>query len=174
MKTATVHELKQELQSVAPARLLELCLRLAKFKKENKELLTYLLFESHDEEAYINSVKEIINEGFANLPDAGAYILKKSLRKILRITNKHIRYTGSKQAEAALLIHFCTSLKNSGIDIRKSTVLTNLYQQQLKKIESAFGSLHEDLQYDYRKEMEILQQEQKEGNPILNLFRKRK
>lgn len=174
MKTATVHELKQELQSVAPARLLELCLRLAKFKKENKELLTYLLFESHDEEAYINSVKEIIDEGFANLPDAGIYLVKKSLRKILRITNKYIRYTGSKQAEAELLIYFCTRLKNSGIDIRKSTVLVNLYQQQLKKIQAAVSALHEDLQYDYRREMEGLQQEEKGSNPILSIFRKRK
>lgn len=173
MKTATVHELKQELQSVAPARLLELCLRLARFKKENKELLTYLLFEAHDEEAYINSVKGIIDEGFAQLPEGGLYLVKKSLRKILRTANKYIRYTGSKQAEAALLIHFCTRLKNSGIEIQKSTVLMNLYLQQLKKIETAVQSLHEDLQYDYRREMDALQWEDK-GNSFLNLFRKRR
>ncbi len=173
MKTATIHELKQELQSTAHARLLELCLRLSKFKKENKELLTYLLFESHDEEAYINSVKEIINEGFDNLPDTGLYLLKKSLRKILRITNKYIRYTGSRQAEAALLIWFCTKLKNSGIEIQKSTVLLNLYQQQLKKIETAVASLHEDLQYDYRREMDGLQLEQKPGTVLPKLLRKR-
>src|SRR6478736_2918206 len=99
MKTASVHELKQELQSVAPGRLLELCLRLAKFKKENKELLTYLLFESHDEEAYIQSVKAMIDEGFDELGHTSVYLTKKSLRKILRLTNKYIRYTGSKQAE---------------------------------------------------------------------------
>ena len=67
MKTASVQELKQELQSVPPARLLELCLRLARFKKENKELLTYLLFEAHDEEGYINSVNQVIDEGFAGV-----------------------------------------------------------------------------------------------------------
>ena len=51
MKTASIQELKQELQATSQTKLLDLCLRLAKFKKENKELLTYLLFEAHDEEA---------------------------------------------------------------------------------------------------------------------------
>jgi len=39
MKTATVHEIKQELVATKPGDLVELCLRLARFKKENKELL---------------------------------------------------------------------------------------------------------------------------------------
>jgi hypothetical protein len=174
MKTATVHELKQELQEVSHSRLLELCLRLARFKKENKELLTYLLFESHDEEGYINSVKLVIDEGFDTLPAGGAYIQKKSLRKVLRITNKYIRYTGSKQAEAALLLYFCARMRAAGIDIEKSTVLTNLYSQQLKKIDTALNTLHEDLQYDFRKELEALQPAKADTKPgFLKLFRKR-
>jgi hypothetical protein len=174
MKTATVHELKQELQEVSHSRLLELCLRLARFKKENKELLTYLLFESHDEESYINSVKLVIDEGFDTLPAGGAYIQKKSLRKVLRITNKYIRYTGSKQAEAALLLYFCSRMRGAGIDIEKSTVLTNLYSQQLKKIDAALNTLHEDLQYDFRKELEALQPPKADSKPgFLKLFRKR-
>ena len=56
MKAATIHEIKQELNTTPPAALLDLCLRLAKYKKENKELLTFLLFEAHDEAAYIESV----------------------------------------------------------------------------------------------------------------------
>ena len=174
MKTATVHELKQELQSVAPGRLLELCLRLAKFKKENKELLTYLLFESHNEEEYVTSVKLLIDEGFAELGSTNLYLTKKSLRKILRVTNKYIRYTGSKQVEATLLIYFSAKLKSSRIPCQKSTVLTNLYQQQLKKIEAAVQTLHEDLQYDYQKEVDALQLDEKEGSSILKIFRKKR
>ena len=56
MKAATIHEIKQELVTLKPAALSELCLRLAKFKKENKELLTYLLFEAHNETEYVKSV----------------------------------------------------------------------------------------------------------------------
>jgi hypothetical protein len=157
MKTASIQELKQELQSVAPGKLLELCLRLAKFKKENKELLTYLLFEAHNEEDYINSVKLLIDEGFTELPKANLYLTKKSLRKILRTTNRYIRYTGSKQAEVALLIYFCRQLKDSGIKIQKSNVLHNLYLQQIKKINTSLQGLHEDLQYDYRQQLDELE-----------------
>ena len=58
MKAATIHEIKQELSTVKPVDLVELCLRLGKFKKENKELLTYLLFEAHDEHGYITRCKK--------------------------------------------------------------------------------------------------------------------
>lgn len=156
MKTATIQEIKQELLAVNPSQLLELCLRLAKFKKENKELLTFLLFEAHDEEGYINSVKQLIDEGFTELPRPNLYLTKKTLRKILRITNRYIKYAGSKQAETALLIYFCRKIKESGIPYQKTTVLNNLYELQLKKIKVALGQLHEDLQYDYRREVDTL------------------
>ena len=50
MKAATVAQLKKELQFKSQEETMQLCLRLARFKKENKELLTYLLFESDSEE----------------------------------------------------------------------------------------------------------------------------
>ncbi len=156
MKTATVHELKDELQQIPPAQVVELCLRLAKFKKENKELLTYLLFEAHDQEAYINMVKQQTEENFIEVNTTQLYFAKKTLRKILRIINKHIKYMGSKQAEAELLIHFCSQLKESGIALHKSTILTNLYNQQIIKINKALSTLHEDIQYDYKKAMKEL------------------
>lgn len=81
MKTATISELKQELQTLAPGRLLELCLRLTKYKKENKELLTYLLFEANDEAGYISSVKATIDEDFGELPKANLYLSKKAFVK---------------------------------------------------------------------------------------------
>ena len=49
MKTVSLSELKRALQNVPLGDLPDLCLRLAKYKKENKELLTYLLFEADDE-----------------------------------------------------------------------------------------------------------------------------
>ena len=64
MKTASLAEIKQELQNLSTKEIAELCLRLARYKKENKELLAYLLFESHNEEAYAVQVKEMIEEKF--------------------------------------------------------------------------------------------------------------
>lgn len=157
MKTATVHEIKQELLATPDKLLVDLCLRLAKFRKENKELLTYLLLEAHNEEGYIAEVKEMIGSEFEQLEaSTNLYFAKKTIRKILRIANKHIRYTGSKQAEAAILLHFCTALKQHGIPFEKSTALSNLYRQQIKKINAALNTLHEDLQYDFRRELEAL------------------
>ena len=156
MKAASIQEIKLELSETSAAKLKQLCLHLAKFKKENKELLTYLLFESHDEAAYINEVKAGIDEGFAELPKANNYLNKKSLRKTLRIANKHIKYMGSKQGEATILIHFCEQLKKSGIPFQKITILKNIYLQQIKKINTAISSLHEDLQYDFQQQLKDL------------------
>ena len=67
MKAATAQEIKQELASLKPSQLVEICQRLARFKKENKELLTYLLFEAHDEESYIREVKKEIDALFEKI-----------------------------------------------------------------------------------------------------------
>ena len=85
MKAATLHELKQELTHLPAKELLELCLRLGRFKKENKELLTYLIFEAHDEGEFIKNVKADIDAEFEAIPkDNNLYLIRKSLRKILR------------------------------------------------------------------------------------------
>ena len=156
MKTATVKEIQSELEGLNQPELMVLCLRLARFKKENKELLTYLLFESFDEETYIINLKHYIDEQFAGINTSSLYFVKKSLRKILRSLSKFIRYTGSVNVEVQLLIHFCATLKDSGIPIKDSQVLVNLYQGQLKKLAKSIAGLHEDLQYDFLKELDKL------------------
>ena len=157
MKAATLHELKQELTHLPTKELVELCLRLGRFKKENKELLTYLIFEAHDEREFIKNVKADIDADFNAIPiDNNLYLIKKTLRKILRTITKYIRFTGSKTVEVELLLHFCKVLKQSGIPIHKTVALTNLYEAQIKKLKKALTSLHEDLQYDYTREMEDL------------------
>lgn len=156
MKAATIHEIKQELVTIKPAALSELCLRLAKFKKENKELLTYLLFEAHNETGYVKSVKHEIGGLFADMNQSHLYFAKKTLRKIIRIINKYCRYSSSKQTEVELRLYFCLSLNASGIYLHRNTVITNIYQSQLKKVHAVLETLHEDLQYDYYKELEKL------------------
>lgn len=156
MKASTVQEIKQELAARKPTQLVELCLRLARFKKENKELLTYLLFESDNEEGYIKGVKTEINELFTTINTSQLYFAKKTLRKIVRVINKYARYSSSKQTEIELRIHFCATLKESGIPFTKNTVITNLYDGQLKKIRALLATLHEDLQYDYLKDLKAL------------------
>ena len=156
MKAATINELKQELVNTSPAILSELCLRLARFKKENKELLTYLLFEAHDTAGYILSVKNEMDIQFAAINKSNVYFVKKTLRKILRTTNKYTRYSGLANVEIELLIYFCTSMKALDSLINSNPVLLNIYQNQLKKINKTMATLHEDLQYDYQREIDKL------------------
>lgn len=156
MKAASVNEIKQQLKETSPAQLTELCLRLARFKKENKELLTFLLFEADDLATYINSVKQQMDEDFSGINTSNIYFAKKTLRKILRTANKHIRYTGDKEAEAEILIHYLTNFKGLKISWNKSTALVNLYNAQIKKIKAAIATMHEDLQYDYLRSVERL------------------
>ena len=136
--------------------LIACCLRLAKFKKDNKELLTYLLFEEKDENSYIELIKEEIEIAFEEINTSHIYYAKKGIRKVLRSINKYIRYSGKKQTEVEILIHFCEKLKRSGIKYKTSTVLHNLYNNQIKKIEKALSTLHEDLRYDYQESLDKL------------------
>lgn len=156
MITASLHEIKKELHTLDPETIAGLCMRLAKYKKENKELLNYLLFEAHHEQAYVASVKETIDELFTTLPPRNLYLIKKTLRKILRIVNKQIKYSGIKETEVELRIYFCINVKEAKIPLSTGTVLFNLYRQQLNKIHAALNKLPEDLQADYQQEVERL------------------
>jgi hypothetical protein len=157
MRASTIQEIKQELATLKPKELIDICLRLAKFKKESKELLTYLLFEAHNEQDYVKNVKEEIDVLFADMNRSQLYFAKKTLRKIVRVINKYCRYSNIKQTELELRLHFCINLNASGISLHRNAVITNLYQSQLKKVYAVLDTLHEDLQYDYRKELERLQ-----------------
>jgi hypothetical protein len=93
---------------------------------------------------------------FAEINHTNVFYIKKTLRRILRITNKHIRYIGSKTAEVELLIYFCRMFKQAEIPVRKSVLLANMYTGQLKKTEKLISALHEDLQRDYENELKDL------------------
>ena len=154
MKTASLKEIKSALEETNPKQLLIYCLKLAKFKKENKELLSYLLFEESDEESYIIGVKEIIDEGFETLHTKNLYLAKKNIRKIIRTTSRYIKYSDEKATEISLLSHVLKKISTSGIDINSSISLANIYNNLIKKIKKSISELHEDLQFDFNKELE--------------------
>ena len=156
MKTATVKEIKNELQYKSEKELIELCLTFAKFKKENKELATYLLFEAADEDSYIKSVKEEVDDLFTSVNRKNYYYIKKGIRKALNFVKKHIRYSKSKETEVELLLYFCKKMKSFTPTIRRNTALQNLLVRQLNMVERRIELLHEDLQYDYGEELETI------------------
>jgi len=157
MKAVTVREIKQELNHLTHNEVKELCLRLSRFKKENKELLTYLLFESSNEAAYIEGVKHYIDIQFDIINTKSYFYIRKSVRKILTNTKKYIRYSQQKETEVELLLYFCIKLKDFSPSIKKSPRLLNTYKRQLELIKKAVETLHEDLQYDYNLILENLE-----------------
>ena len=156
MKAVSVTIIKKELQHNSTDDLVELCLRLSKFKKENKELLTYLLFESHDEIGYIASVKSELDILFDTINIDSYHYIKKSIRKILRTLKKYARYSTQKETEVELLLYFCHKLKDFEPSIKDNVTLMNIYQRQLLNIKKLVSTLHEDLQYDYDLALEEL------------------
>lgn len=156
MKAASINELKKQLVGTPNKELAELILRLCRYKKENKELLTYLLFEAGNEDGYIQGLKLEIDELFGELPLKSMYQNKKHIRKILRMANKFIRYSGHPQTAVELLIYFLEKVRDSGIPLKKSAALSSLYLNQLNKVKELTEKLHEDLQFDYLQQLRAL------------------
>ncbi|MEN8885272.1 MAG: hypothetical protein ABF246_02690 [Winogradskyella sp.] len=158
MKIESIVTIKKELKHLSQAELLELCLRLGKFKKENKALLTYLLFESHDEDGYIASVKSSLDELFEGINADSYFYMKKTIRKILRHIRIYSRYSLQKTTEIELLLYFCERLNELKPSIHKNITLSNLYERQILSINKKVSLLHEDLQYDYNLMLKSLKQ----------------
>ncbi len=156
VKPASISELRPALEALPAAKLAKVCLQLARYKKDNKELLSYLLFEAHNLPGYLQQIRQEADQQFAMVNRGQLYFAKKSVRKILRLINKHVRYTGEPTAAVELGLYFCRKMKDLALHDTESVVLNNLYRSQLKKINATIGGLHEDLQYDYRRELDRL------------------
>ena len=154
MNAASVKEIKTGLEQLTQKELVEACLRLVKFKKENKELLTYLLFEEGNEAGYIGNVKESLALLFEDVNRANLYFAKKTLRKIVRTANKYIKYSKEPSTEAEILLFVAGEILLLNLNMRKNTALENIYLSVIKKIKKAVSSMHEDLQYDYLRQLD--------------------
>lgn len=156
MNTRSVSDIQKELKNLDKKEIIEYALRLTKFKKENKELLSYLLFEAEDEKSFVKTVKTDVDSLFLEINMDSVYYIKKTLRKILRYVNRCIKYSGIKQTEIELRIYYLQKIKDAKIPVNSSVMLSNLYNREAEKIKNIFSKLHEDLQFDYKEEVERL------------------
>lgn len=153
LETGSISIIKKELKHLPKEVLVDHLLRLAKYKKESKELLSYLLFEADDEERYIKDVKEEIEKEFKSINYSSIYYSKKGIQRVHRMVSKYIRYSGQKTTQIDLLIFFCKQMNTCKINYRRSKVLKNLYDRQIAAISKAMKGLHEDLRLDYESEL---------------------
>ena len=92
-KSNSINEIKKELQLISPKDLIELCLALLKYKKDNKEFVAYLLFKAHNTDEFVAEIKKEIDELFLMvLSQSNLYLAKKNLRKILRLITNYGKY----------------------------------------------------------------------------------
>ncbi len=156
MKAASIVTLRKALAHLDRQALQQLCLRLARFKLENKELLTYLIFESKDELQYVQSIKSQLDILFDEINTNRYFFIKKSVRKILRRIRKFSRYSNASETEVELLLYFCCKMKTIQPSIFNNKTLTNLYNRQVEASRKKTLKLHEDLQYEYQLQIEKL------------------
>ncbi|TWU27986.1 hypothetical protein [Novipirellula artificiosorum] len=149
MKAATISQLKKELVKLDHDDFLDVCVRMAKFKVESKELLTYLLMKADDEIGYAEELCDEIDE---QLSTPGK-IHKKTLRRVVRWMDKSLRFSGDKETELRVRIHFCRRIKDKRISFGGCRVSGNMYATQLKKIDKAIDKVHPDLQFDYNHQL---------------------
>lgn len=153
MKTASIKEIKDELKDSSKEELLEHIFRLLRFKKENKELLSYILFNADDESSFVGELRKEIAYQFEQIESSSLYYTSKSIRKILRFTKKFIRYSGRKESEAALLICFCDGMVNLKPNVLRSKTMQNLFDRQIASITRSVNGLHEDLKFDFEEDL---------------------
>lgn len=156
MDSASLAEIRKELKQLPREELLELINHLAKYKRDNKEYLNYLLFDSVDEDAYAQRIKHDVAEAFNATNTSGFYLAKKSIRRALRIANKYIKYSKKKETELDVLIFFCEEMNSLDLNWKRSRVLVNLYERQIQKVKKLYSDLHEDLQFDFQERVEGL------------------
>lgn len=155
MNAASLAEIKRGLKDAHPETLIEVCLRLAKFKKENKELLTYLLFESADETAYRQSAIDELDEYLQQLPTGHIYYTKKGLRKILRRMNRLLTYSSDERTDVEVRLHFCEQLTRK-LKLSSGSWPHKLYEAQRKKISVMLDKMDPDIRFDYQSRVESL------------------
>lgn len=154
MKAKSLKKLREELVYAEKQDLVDLCLQLARFKVENKELLTYELFYKNNKDLYLSEIEAHVDKEFEGLNDASYFYLKKGVQKINRHVKKYIRIAKDPEIEVHLLLYFLKQFKAYKPDLLKQKILNNMYHREYKLVVKRIEKLHPDLQYDYEKELE--------------------
>lgn len=149
MQSSPLSHIKKELQHLNHAALVALCYRLIQYKRENKDLVHYLLFEQQDEKGFRKKLCTAIDDLFAEVNQNSIYFAKKTIRKIIRFMHRYLKFSNDAVTGIEVILHFCRNMQALSLRWHESKVMNNLYQQQIKKATQMLKSLHEDLQYDY-------------------------
>ncbi|TAH00604.1 MAG: hypothetical protein EAZ15_08740 [Sphingobacteriales bacterium] len=140
---------KKEITKLDAKTLADICIRLAKYKTENKEFLNYLLFHSYDNQPYIDELKLEIANCFLHV-NQNDYLYSKVLKGLLASLNKHLKFIGDKNREAEIVAEFCNTFM-AHVTVRSYYAgLIQVLYRQFVRLQKVVGKLDEDLQFDYK------------------------
>ena len=160
MKKENLRDLKRELENQPPEELVKICLRIARLKQENKELLAYLLYDAEDPMNYAGMLKEDILLPFQSEFHT-PYQFTKGVRKSLRLIAKYLRFTGNREGETELLLFLVNEFHQHYKHQYRTAALSKIIFRCLDKAENNIAKLHEDIQADYSETLnELLRQSQ--------------
>ncbi len=155
MDKFSLSDIRKELAYASPEELKSLCLRMARFKKENKEHLAFLLFQKNEAD-FIKSVKAEISDALDDIHRIHAFQARKVLQKTLRTIVKYKKFCLSKVFEMEVMLHFIRSMQAKQISEYTSSYTGQFYKKQQLKLVKILESLDEELSMDYRDEVEDL------------------
>ncbi|TDL99158.1 MAG: hypothetical protein C4K58_07705 [Flavobacteriaceae bacterium] len=157
MKSAGISQIKEALKQQSYSSLVELCLKLSSYKIENKQYLSYLLFDTHQREEYLEDLKGEIDLAFDNINQDSYFYVNKSLRKILREAKKHIKFAKDSAFEMELMIHFLKKTKSLSCNISQSPKLLGLYKRENQKTQKLLEKIEPDLWIDYQEDLKEIE-----------------
>lgn len=147
-------DIKQALQQATPNELRDLCVRLARFKQDNKQLLHYALFYQDRPEVFIEEVNVRLKEAVETFNYSHAYWVKKGLRKWQRQVNLLGRISGEPWVQAKLQGMYALACYEAASKVAATEVLTNLCAQATKKFYAQVAKLEADWQHDLTRTFE--------------------
>lgn len=155
MEKISINIIKKELQELSQKQLVDICIQLAKARKENKEQLDFLLLKSHHISQYELELKAEIDAQFEMFTHYKYYQLIKPLKAYVKSVLKQISYSKNPSFELEIIIYLCKQFFRFSDDESIWFYKINIiYDSLARKIEPRFKKLHEDEQFDYRVKLE--------------------
>lgn len=151
-----ISEIKKDLQELDKQKLIDLVLNLAKLKKENKQAIVSALKSKDSLELYVDSVKEFIQSQFESV-NPNPFFAKKTLRRIVKEIKSKSALMKSAYFEAELWIKYIAEYDQlQFVGSASRSMVVNTRKAAVLRIEKLLTKMHEEQQFDIRKELQMI------------------
>lgn len=154
MDAASLADIRKELAHQSPAELMELVVRLARFRLDNKALIGYWLFDRTNQAQFLAQVHLALDEALASMNFSSAYFVKKSLRKWQRQVNLYGRICGEPWMLADLQGYYVWTCLRAQKKVMYPDYFVELIRAAQRKFNTLLLKLEPDMQHDMQRQFE--------------------